>query len=180
MVEAFLVLGGAFVGVLGTVLTDAARSRRENTQSEREALRTTAAEFLTQIGRARRLSHELWRDHDDQILPQISDALTEARAAYERLRLTARSLPAQEAARHMLHFTQWMSRSARGQRPGYGDALTEVEKWVGEFCGEIRKELGIKGYQDVYLDPTAGLPNPPGVIWDNPNENPRLGSREPL
>jgi hypothetical protein len=103
--EGIFALAGALVGVLGTVLVAAVGVRADDRRTSREALRTACTDFTTQAARIRRLSHaiDMHPEQQAQLRPRLDEALVEARAGYERLRLTAESRTAQEAARYVLH-----------------------------------------------------------------------------
>jgi hypothetical protein len=157
--EALFALAGALIGVLGGVLTAAFGARAEDRRANREALRTVCTDFATATARIRRLSFEIRRDPDNQSLElRVEEALTEARASYERLRLTTESYRAQEAARHVVHFSNWMSWSARKNREDFEEAHIEFHRWIQKFYEEMRRELGVKRPTNIYTDPTEGLP----------------------
>jgi hypothetical protein len=161
MSEALFALAGALIGVLGGVLTAAFGAHTEDRRANREALRAVSTDFTTAIARVRRLSIEIQRDPDNPSLaPRVEDALTEARAGYERLRLTSESYSAQEAARHLVHFSNLMFWSARKRREGFEDAHTEFHRWSERLYEEIRRELGVRRPTHIYTDPIEGLPNP--------------------
>jgi hypothetical protein len=161
MSEAFFALAGALIGVLGGVLTAAFGARAEDRRANREALRAVCTDFATATARVRRLSIELRRDSDNPSLElRVEEALTDARASYERLRLTTESYSAQEAARHVVHFSNWMSWSARKKRDDFEEAHTEFHRWTKQLYEEMRRELGVKRPTSVYTDPLEGLPGP--------------------
>ena len=56
MSAAFYALAGTVIGILGTVLLDIVRARRETRSRAREALRVVCSEFTTQLTRVRRYS----------------------------------------------------------------------------------------------------------------------------
>jgi hypothetical protein len=158
--EALFTLAGALIGVLGGVLTAAFGARVENRRANREALRAVCTDFATATARVRRLSFEIREDPDDRSLHlRVEDALTEARASYERLRLTTESYRAQEAARHVVHFSNWTSWSVRKNRGDFEEAEIEFHRWIKKFYAEMRRELGVKSPTNVYTDPAEGLPN---------------------
>jgi hypothetical protein len=149
------------VGLLGTVLADTVTARREDRRVSRDALREAAADFAGNVGRARRPSVELHDSPADQSLRLgIDGAMIEARASYERIRLTADSYAAQEAARHVLHFSYWLSRSARDSSADFEDAQYELGRWLVTLYAEVRRELGLRHADRVFQDPRSGLPAP--------------------
>jgi hypothetical protein len=161
MSEAFFALAGALIGVLGGVLTAAFGARAEDRRANREALRAVCTDFATATARVRRLSFELRRDPDNSsLILRVEEALTDARASYERLRLTTESYSAQEAARHVVHFSNWMSWSARKKREDFEEAHAEFHRWTKQLYEEMRRELGVKRPTSVYTDPLEGLPGP--------------------
>lgn len=59
MAAAFFALGGALIGVVGTLLTALVGGRREERRTRTDTLRQACTEFLTEVSRLRDLSHEL-------------------------------------------------------------------------------------------------------------------------
>jgi hypothetical protein len=167
--EALFALAGALIGVLGGVLTAAFGARAEDRRANREALRAVCTDFAIATARVRRLSIEIGRDPDNRSLElRVEEALTEARASFERLRLTTESYRAQEAARYVVHFSNEMSWSARKNRGDFKKSHIEFHRWIERFYAEMRRELGVKKPTNIYTDPAEGLP---GLETGSDSEN---------
>ena len=125
MSEALYALAGAFLGVVGTVVTEALRSRRDDRTAWRRDLRSACVEFAAEIARLRDLSYALRSDPAEQRLRDAAhDAHTRARGLLERLRLTSDSVATQKAARLLIHhaYHQWQSTLGGPGRPLRGPA----------------------------------------------------------
>ncbi len=165
MSAALYALAGTVIGVLGAVLVDAVRARRDTRRVAREALRIVCSDFTTQLTRARRYSqvnHGPEGPLDEETWQQLQVTFTEARTCYERMLITASSVAIQEAARNTLHYTYWMWRMARTEGSGFRDAEVQALRWSKKLYITVRQELGIKNAGNVYEDPPDGLPKPGG------------------
>ena len=165
MSAAFYAIAGTIVGALGTALIDIMRSKRDQRGRGREALRTVTSDFTTQIARVRRYAMIISSEPEeyDNLRPRIEADFAEARACYERLLITAESLAIQTAARHVLHFTYWMTYLVRGNRDGFHEAHTSMLNWSLKLYVEVRRELGLRNPDIIFEDPPEGLPKP----WRN-------------
>lgn len=162
MSAAWFALGGALVGVLGTVLTDLARGRRDDRKLWREELRSICAEFVGEVAHLESLSHELRRSPDDsQFQRAAQEAQSRVRGLQDRLRLTSKSVSTQEAARWLVHCGYWQWRSTQGGRGDFWQAQEDMRTWLAKFYVAARKELGLES-SAVYQDPPEGLPIPDG------------------
>jgi len=160
MAQAFFVIAGAIVGVLGTVLTALVGARHEERRIWREALRTVCANFTSQVSELQDLSHRLRHYPDSPDLQQAAEqAHTKARAFYEQLRLTSRSVATQEAARWVIHciYHQW--RATQGGPGDFWESRKLMYEWLTKLYVQARKELGL-GTSNVYRSPESGLPVP--------------------
>lgn len=165
MPAALYALVGTVIGVLGAVLADTVRARRDTRRVSREALRVVCSDFTAQLTRARRncqINHGPEGPLDQETWQQLQITFTEARTYYERMLITASSVAIQEAARNALHFTYWMWRLARTEGSGFRDAEAQALGWSKKLYTEVRRELGIKDAGNVYEDPPGGLPKPGG------------------
>lgn len=160
LTAAWFALGGALIGVLGTVLTEFARGRRDDRNVWREELRSVCAEFVSEVAHIQDLSHELRRTPED---PEVRRAAQEThsrlRALQDRLRLTSKSVATQEAARRLQHYSYYQWRSTQGGRGEFWQAHEEIRTWLTAFNISARKELGLEG-SSVYQDPPEGFPIP--------------------
>jgi hypothetical protein len=161
MPQALYALAGTVIGILGTVLVDMVRARRDDRSRSQVALRDACSDFAAQVARVRRYSLRLRREpQNHEFSSLLETAFTEARAYYERLFITAESLATQEAARHVIHFTNLMVRAAGMERTGFLEAETQMFNWSARLYAEVRRELGLKHPDNVYKDPSDGLPMP--------------------
>jgi hypothetical protein len=157
---AWFALGGALIGVLGTVLTELARGRRDDRKLWREELRSVCAEFVGEVAHLEDLSHELRGSPDDSQLQHAAhEAHTRLRGLQDRLRLTSKSVSTQEASRWLLHCAYYQWRSTQGGRADFWQAQEELRNWMAKFYIAARMELGL-GSSPVYQDPSEGLPIP--------------------
>lgn len=163
MSAALYALAGTVIGILGTVLLDIVRGRRETRSRAREVLRVVCSDFTTQLTRARRYSgihHGPLGPVDQETWQQMQAIFTEARTCYERMLITADSVSIQAAARCALHYTFWMWRTARTDDQAFKEAEAQTLSWLKKLYVEVRRELGIKSPGNVYEDPHGGLPKP--------------------
>ena len=160
MSAALFALAGTLVGVLGTILTDYARGRREDQKLWREEFKSICADFIYEISRFREIGFELYKRPDDVELQRAAqEAHTRSRALQERLRLTSKSLATQEAGRWLIHCAFYHWRSTQGGKADFWQAREGIDAWLTKFYIEARKELGL-GSSAVYEDPPEGLPVP--------------------
>lgn len=160
MLAAFFALGGALIGVLGTVLTELVRDRRDDQKVWREQFRSVCADLVGEVTRLQDLSHELRRSPaDTELQAAAQETLSRVRVQQERLRLISKSVPTQEAARRLEHciYHQW--RSTQGGKGEFWQARKEARRWLATFYAEARKELGLPS-SGVYQDPPDGFPIP--------------------
>jgi hypothetical protein len=160
MSAALFALAGAFIGVLGTVLTELVRGRRDDRKFWRTELRSVCADLATEVSRLQDISHALRRSPEDADLQRAArEAHSRARAMQERLRLTSASVATQEAGRWLIHcvYYQWMS--TQGGKGDFWQARKGVHEWMTKLYVEARTELGLEG-SSVYKDPPNGLPVP--------------------
>jgi hypothetical protein len=157
---AWFALGGALIGVLGTVLTELVRDRRDDQKVWREELRSVCAEFVSELSHLQDLSHELRRNADDaQAQRAAPEAHSRLRGIQERLRLTSKSTSTQEAARRLQHLGYYQWKSTQGGRGDFWQAHNEIRTWSAKFYVAARGELGLAG-SPVYQDPPEGFPVP--------------------
>lgn len=164
MSAAWFALGGALVGVLGTVLTELARGRRDDRKLWREELRSVCAEFIGAVALLENLSHELRRSPDDSQLQRAAqEAQSRVGGLHGRLRLTSKLVSTQEAARWLVHCGYWQWRSTQGGRGDFWQAQEGIRTWRAKFYVAARKELDLES-SAVYQDPPEGLPIPGGEL----------------
>lgn len=162
MSAAFFALAGALIGVLGTVLADIVREKREVRRRNQEQLRSICSDFTSHIGRTRRHLFSLKdKPQDKEIWALVGTSFTEARADYERLLITSESIETQEAARHVIHFTYWLMQVTHMNLTGYDECITELTEWLGKLYKEVRSELGLKHPANVYQN---RLDTPPDSV----------------
>jgi hypothetical protein len=160
MSAALFTLAGTIVGILGTTMTEFIRGRRDDKKTWREQLRSTCADLIGEVSKLRDLSHELKKSPEDAALRiAAQDAHSRARALQEKLRLISKSVPTQEAGRHLIHYAYYQWRSTQGGKADFWAARRGVDEWLSTLYAEARKELGLDS-ASVYQDPPDGLPVP--------------------
>jgi len=174
MPAALYALAGTLIGILGTMVVDTVRERREARRRNQEALRTVCSDFMAQVARVRRYSFALRDEPQNQeTWLLIRSAYTEARAYYERLLITADSLSTQKAARNVLHFVYWMSRTAHRNITGFDESANALHDWTAKLYAEVRRELDLRHPDDVYKEPPGGFGTPDWI-----GELPSTGEEE--
>ncbi|MFC4071840.1 hypothetical protein [Actinoplanes subglobosus] len=162
MSQAIFVIVGALIGVLGALVNEFARSRREYDRARKKDLREVAVSLAGQVSRI----SILWINldpgpADDAVLAQMRDAHSEINIAYERLRLIAESRGIQEAARHVSHHAYWLVRAAAVGSLKDAELLhRKMKSCLAELYVEVRREVGMRSPGEVYQDPEDGLPEP--------------------
>ena len=166
MAAALFALGGALIGVLGTVLTELVRGHRDDRKFRQEELRAVCADLATEVIRLQDISHELRKSPKDVRLQNTAQEVhSRAHAMQERLRLTSRSVATQEAGRWLIHCVYHQWRSTQGGPGEFWQARESVHEWLTKLYVAARKELGL-GDASVYQDPPGGLPIPGGERQD--------------
>lgn len=162
MSAAWFALGGALIGVLGTVLTEFARGRRDDQKIWREELRSVCAEFVSALSNLQDLSHELRKSPENsEVQRAAQEAHSRLRGLQDRLRLTSKSVSTQEAARWLLHCGYYQWKSTQGGKGDFWQAHNDIRTWLAKFYVAARGELGLES-SPVYQDPPEGLPIPGG------------------
>ncbi len=82
--EALFALAGTALGILGTLVTDMWRGKRDDLRERRQRLRDTCADFTVALARMRQAHWGRGYDEDTR-RAVMHDAHDEARAQYERL-----------------------------------------------------------------------------------------------
>lgn len=162
MSQALYVIAGGLIGILSTIITDILRTRREQSSRRSESLREVSANFTSQISRTRRYSLTIRHERRaEEFWPLWDAAFTEARSCYELLLITAESISVQRAARHVLHYAFWLGQAARSdERGSFKKCHDELAGWSANLSAEVRRELGLKNPDDVYIDPPGEFSNP--------------------
>jgi hypothetical protein len=104
------------------------------------------------------LSLELIRKPGDALLLEaLNEIHGEARAHYERLRLTAASERAQKAGRYVLRYAYGVARQARGKSPREDEQergpLLMFQDSLIMLYAEVRREIGLPHADEVYREP---------------------------
>lgn len=143
--EAFFALAGTALGILGTLVTDVRRARRDDLRERRQRLRD-AFDFTVALVRMRQAHWGRGYD-DDTRRAAMRDAHDEARTQYERLRLITSSLRVQEEARYALRYAYGLLRQLDGNAPREDEvepsALDQIEDRLVRLFTEVRRELGV-------------------------------------
>jgi hypothetical protein len=143
---------GTALGILGTLVTDVWRARRDDRQDRRQRLRDACIDFTVALVRMRQAHWGRGYD-DDSRRAAMRDAHDEARAQYERLRLITSSLQVQEEARYALRYAYGLLRQLEGEPPREDEtessALDQIEDRLVRLFTEVRRELGVPRSHDV-------------------------------
>jgi len=163
MSAAFFALAGTLIGVLGTALVTLLNTRAEDRRTSREALRSVGTDLLTNLMKIRQLCMEMYDNgYQEEPWDEANRLLGDAQASYERIRIVADLVATQRAARLCVHHCYWLSRSVgkipRGDWQEEHDAL---QKWMAELVINVRRELGVKHFRSLYMDPREDRPEPP-------------------
>lgn len=144
--EAFFALAGTALGILGTLVTDVWRARKDDLRDRRQRLRDACIDFTVALVRMRQAYWGRGYD-DDTRRAAMRDAHDEARAQYERLRLVTSSLRVQEEARYALRYAYGLLRQLDGHPPREDEvepsALDQIEDRLVRLFTEVRRELGV-------------------------------------
>jgi hypothetical protein len=178
MSQALFALAGAFVGVLGTVLTALVSGRHEERRIWHETLRSIVASLTSEVSLLRDLSHQLhWDPEDPDLRRAAEQAHTRARSFQEQLRLTSRSTATQEAARWLVHCAYHQWKVTQGGRGDFWEARRALDRWLTRLYIETRKELGL-GASGVYEDPDGALPIPGAQEGSRTNDQKHAGQAD--
>ena len=148
MTAAIFTLIGTALGVLGTVAAQLVRARTDDSRIRREQLRTACADFAASLARLRELGIQLFEPRFDspKDWESIREAHLEARAYYERLRLTSSSRSVQEAGRRALRYAFGVMLQAAGKDPREDErergALALLNDSLMDLYAAVRRELG--------------------------------------
>jgi hypothetical protein len=157
MSEAFFALAGALIGVLGTLGTEFMRARRDEHRTKLVALQLASFEFLGAIAQMRMIIYNLHQDpSNEKIIDRMFDAHMQARASFERLRLTSSSVKVQEAGRYILRYAFGLLRLVQG-KDRRSDELDKhpaelISEWHEALLVEIRRELGVTHPDRIFAD----------------------------
>ena len=152
MLAAFFALAGALVGVVGSAVADAMREKRELRRRNQDELRSTCADFTSQLGRVRRYLFAVQDEpQNEELWKLIDSAFTEARAHNERLLITAESAATQEAADRVIACTSGMIRARKMQSGEYSEFRNEFDRWLEKLYVSIREELGLRNPANLYM-----------------------------
>jgi hypothetical protein len=105
---------------------------------------------------------------DTELINSMSEAHRDARAHYERLRLTATSRHIQKAGRYVLRYAYGLLRQAVGEPPRDDERergpLMMFHDWLMILYAEVRRELRLPQADDVYREPDEWVgPASPGA-----------------
>ncbi len=118
---------------------------------------------MTNLTRVRHLCMEMYEDgYQEELWDEANRLLADASAAFQRFRLVADLVATQKAARLCVHHCYWLSRSV-GKNP-QGDWHEEHDalmKWMTDLLINVRRELGVKHFRSLYMDPREDRPEPP-------------------
>lgn len=144
--EALFALAGTALGIIGTLLTDVWRANKDDVRERRQRLRNACVDFTAALVRMRQAFWGQGYDADSR-RTTMRHAHDEARAQYERLRLSTSSLQVQEEARYALRYAYGLLRQLEGLPPREDEvdpsALDQIEDRLVRLFTEVRQELGV-------------------------------------
>jgi hypothetical protein len=168
--EAFFALAGTALGIVGTLVTDVRRARRDDLRERRQRLRDACTDFTVALVRMRQAYWGRGYSDDDTRRAAMRDAHDDARAQYERLKLITSSLRAQEEARYALRYAYGLLRQVDGDSPREDEvepsALDQVEDRLVRLFTEVRRELGVPRSHDVLSERAFFEKIPPAAAID--------------
>lgn len=175
MSEAIFALAGTALGIIGTLAVDLIGYQREAHSLKKSALRAACVEFMAAIEQLRHLAYELHRDlSDEDLRSRTLETHMQARAAYERLRLTASSVRTQEAGRYVLRYAYGLLRLVHGRdrREDEQDKhpIQLLAEWHTVLLTEVRRELGFEDAESLYVEPREWMTFPGFKIADEASE----------
>ena len=172
MSQAIAVLVGAVFGVLTAVLTPMLTARGMAHRDDRDYLRSAYSDLMTNCRDLRATANRLFQEGFDGSRPEHQEqralgvrlaGLSDA--CVERLQIAADDSKTQFAARRCAHFTYWLFKISVGEggewTPEY--AHDQVKDAIADLQVCVRRELGRRHPEQIYLDPPGGLPMPPGA-----------------
>jgi hypothetical protein len=166
--EALFALAGTALGIAGTLLTDVWRAKHDDIRERRQRLRNACVDFTAALIRMRQAFWGQGYDADGR-RAAMREAHDDARAQYERLRLSTSSLRVQEEARYALRYAYGLLRQLEGLPPREDEveptALDQIEDRLVRLFTEVRRELGIPRSHNVLseraffeqISPTAAI-----------------------
>ncbi len=156
--SALFALAGVVVGSMGALPADALRERRTDRRGHQSRLRSTCADFASAIAKMKQAGYDLdVGGAPEEVKKRFDAAHSDARAAYERLRLTSNSVPAQGAARLATRYAlgYWQTMSGFDPRPDEADRgpLAELQDQMDTLYIAVRRELDLKDPEALYSEP---------------------------
>jgi hypothetical protein len=116
--EALFALAGTALGIVGTLLADLVRARKDDRRYRREQLRSACVDLTTALVKIRQAYWgRAYGEEEAGRRAALQRAHDAARANYERLRLSTSSLAVQEQARFALRYAYGLLRQFEGLPP---------------------------------------------------------------
>ena len=169
MREALFALAGTALGILGTLVAEVWRARRDDIRERRQRLRDAGVDVTVALVRMRQA---YWGRgyEDDARRAAMREAHDDARCEYERLRLITSSLRVQEEARYALRYAYGLLRQLDGQPPREDEvdpsAVDHIEDRLVRLFTEIRRELGVPSPRHVLSERNFFRQIPPTAAID--------------
>jgi hypothetical protein len=114
---------------------------------------------------------EMYDDgYQEELWDETNHLLADAQATYEQFRIVANLVTTQKAARLCAHHCYWLSRSVgKNPRGDWQEEHDALNKWMAELLMNVRRELGVREFRSLYMDPSEDRPEPPVKL---PKEGP--------
>ena len=168
---ALFALAGTALGIVGTLLVDLIRARKDDRRDRHGQLRSACIDFTTALVEIRQAYWGRAADEDRGVRrAALQRAHDMARASYERLRLSTSSLTVQEEARFALRYAYGLLREFEGLPPRVDELdigpIDQLDDRLVRLYTEVRRELGMP-YADQVLSERTFLGSlPPGAAID--------------
>jgi hypothetical protein len=145
--EALFALAGTALGIVGALLADFIRARKDERRDHREQLRSACVDLTTALVEIRQAYWGRPYGEDEAARrAALQRAHDVARANYERLRLSTSSLAVQEEARFALRYAYGLLRQFEGLPPRQDELDTapidQLDERLVRLYTAVRRELG--------------------------------------
>jgi hypothetical protein len=169
--EALFALAGTALGIVGTLLADLVRARKDDGRDRREQLRSACVDLTTALVEIRQAYWGRAYGEDEPVrrasLQRAHDA---ARANYERLRLSTSSLAVQEEARFALRYAYGLLRQFEGLPPRPDELevgpIDQLDDRLVRLYAAVRRELGTPDPERILSERAFLDALPPGAAVD--------------
>ena len=169
--EALFALAGTALGIVGALLADFLRARKDERRDHREQLRSACVDLTTALVEIRQAYWgRAYGDDEAARRAALQRAHDVARASYERLRLSTSSLAVQEEARFALRYAYGLLRQFEGLPPRQDELDTapidQLDDRLVRLYTAVRRELGTPDPERVLSERAFLSALPPGAAVD--------------